>query len=260
MDEFKKVAIEAVKKAEERIVFYFHNQPDIQKKADLTPVTLADKEAEQIIFDTIKYKFPNHGFIGEESGDYNKDAEFVWILDPIDGTKSFVHRLPFFGTVLGLKKGEDVILGVSNMPIVKETLFASNEEETTLNGKPTRVSQINSLEDAFVNVGSIGKEKFANVLARLRKEVQAFKGYADLYGYHLVATGRAEAMLEADVKPWDISAFEIIIKQAGGKYSNLSGEKTLGPDSLASNGLLHEPILNLLKEVNYKWEKSDMLE
>ncbi len=254
MDEFKKVALEAIKQAEERILFHFENRPPIEKKVDLTPVTLADREAEQVIINTIKKHFPSHGFIGEESGGDNEDAEFVWIIDPIDGTKSFIHGLPFFGTVLGLKHAGEIVLGISNMPVLKETLFASTEEKTTLNGKPTHVSQINNLEDAFVNVGSIGKEKFANVLARIRKEVQAFKGYADLYGYHLVATGKAEAMLEADVKPWDISAFEVIIKQAGGKYSSLSGEKTLGPDSIASNGLLHEPILSLLKDVNYKWQ------
>src|SRR5579859_4625823 len=144
---FKKTGIEAVRKAEERILYYFHNLPKIEKKTDMTPVTKADKEAEEIIVDTIKKKFPDHGFLGEELGSYNDKAEFQWIIDPIDGTKNFIHGLDFFGTVLGLKYQEKIIMGISNMPILGEFLFASEEEATTLNDKSVTVSSITTLSE-----------------------------------------------------------------------------------------------------------------
>src|SRR3989344_1828658 len=218
LDDFKKVALDAVKKAEERILYYFHNLPQIEKKVDMTPVTKADKEAEEIIVDTIKKSFPNHGFLGEEFGSNNDSAEFVWIIDPIDGTKNFIHGLDFFGTVLGLKHQGKIIMGISNMPALAELLFASSEEETTLNGKRVRVSKIDSLSDAFVTMGTLkNNPAYLQAVTKIGEKSLNTRGYGDVHGYHLVATGKADCMFEAGAKPWDISAFQIIIKQAGGK-------------------------------------------
>lgn len=251
--EFKTVALEAVKKAEERILYYFHHLPPIEKKVNMSPVTKADKEAEQIIVDTIKQKFPSHGFLGEEFGSDHDDAEFVWIIDPIDGTKNFIHGLEFFGTVLGLKHEGKIILGISNMPAMGELLFASTEEQTSLNGKPVSVSSIDSLQEAYVTVGSFGKlqeKNYLDALINLQSKTTNMRGYGDVHGYHLVATGRADVMFEPSTHEWDISAYQIIIKQAGGKYSDFSGnESALGPTSLATNGLLHEQMLAVLKNV-----------
>lgn len=252
MDQFKKVAIDAVQKAQVRIMHYFQNLPTIEKKPDLTPVTKADKEAEQIIIDTIRSSFPKHGFLGEEFGSDNDKAEFVWIIDPIDGTKNFIHRLDFFGTVLGLKHEGKIILGVSNMPALGELLFASEEEKTTLNGKPTSVSKISSLEDAYLIVGGVGRlsnQRYLRSILALEEKVINMRGYGDTHGYHLVATGKADIMFEPETKPWDISAYQIIINQAGGMYSDFEGDQFgLGPTSLATNGLLHDQMLEILKE------------
>lgn len=248
---FKNIALEAVKKAEERIVHYFHHLPKIEKKIDMTPVTKADKEAEEIIIQTIKKKFPDHGFLGEEFGSDNETADFVWIIDPIDGTKNFIHGLDFFGTVLGLRHQGKIIMGVSNMPALEELLFASEQEQTTLNGKKTHVSAINSLAEAYVSLGgfnNLQERKYLDAVIAVEKRTLNMRGYGDVHGYHLVATGRADVMFEPTVKPWDVSAYQVIIKQAGGRYSDFQGnEHALGPSSLATNGLVHNQMLKILK-------------
>lgn len=251
LKDFKKVAIDAVKKAEKRILYYFHNLPPIEKKVDMTPVTKADKEAEEMIIDTIKKSFPTHGFLGEEFGSERKEAEFVWNIDPIDGTKNFIHKLDFFGTVLGLKHQGKIILGISNMPALNELLFASNEEETTLNGRKTHVSKVDSLSEAYVTMGTLrNNEAYLKAVTLVGEKALSLRGYGDCYGYHLVATGRADCMFEFGAKIWDISAYQIIIKQVGGKYSDFSGnEFALGPASLATNGYLHSEMLEIFKEV-----------
>lgn len=247
---FKKVALEAVKEAEEKIIYYFHNLPPIDKKVDLTPVTKADKEAEEKIINVIKKEFPDHGFLGEEYGLQNANAEFVWIIDPIDGTKNFIHGVDFFGTVLGLKHQGKIILGISNMPALGELLFASTEEKTTLNGKSVHVSNISSLREAFVTIGGLSKlgdVDYLEAVKEVEKNTLNMRGYGDVHGYHLVTTGRADIMFEPSVKPWDVSAYQIILKQAGGKYSDFSGDElALGPSSLATNGLLHEDLVKIL--------------
>lgn len=248
--EFKKVAIEAVKLAEERILFYFNNVPKIETKIDRTPVTKADKEAEEIIISTIKKAFPSHGFMGEEFGKDKEEAEFVWIIDPIDGTKNFIHGLGFFGTLLGLKYQGKIVLGLSNMPAVGEFLFASETEKTTLNNKPVRVSQIGELINCFVNFNpnSFESSKFVNIVKGVDANVLNMRGFGDSFGYHLVATGRADVFFEMGPKAWDVSPFQIIIKQAGGKYSDFSGDEfALGETCLATNGLVHEQMLELIK-------------
>ena len=250
LDEYKKVALLAAEKSSERIMHYFTNLPKIETKIDRTPFTKADKEAEEIIVSTIKKTFPTHGFIGEELGSDKDDAEFTWIIDPIDGTKAFIHGINFFGTVIGLKHQGKIILGVSNMPAIGELLYASETENTMLNGKPVRVSQISSLEESFVNFSPnpMDNQKLLNIAKAVDKKVINERGYADTLGYHLVATGRSEVFFEINIKPWDISAFQIIIKQAGGKYSDFNGnEYGLGPTSLATNGLLHPEMLRIIK-------------
>jgi histidinol-phosphatase len=252
LSEFKAVALEAVSKSEERIMHYFHNLPPIEKKIDMSPVTKADKEAEEIIIDTIKKRFPSHGFLGEEYGSDHDDAEFVWIIDPIDGTKNFIHGIDFFGTVLGLKHQGTIVLGISNMPAVKELLFASTEEQTTANGKAVHVSSIADMKEASVTCGSFGKpenELYRKAIFEIADKTYHMKGYGDVHGYHLVATGKADAMFENSVKAWDISAYQIIIKQAGGRYSDFSGNDfALGGTSIATNGLFHDQMLAVLKE------------
>lgn len=249
LEKYKKVGIEAVKKAELKIMHYFHNLPKIETKIDNTPVTKADQEAEEIIISFIKKAFPSHGFLGEEFGIDNDKAEFVWVIDPIDGTKNFIHGLNFFGTVVGLKHRGEIVLGISNMPAIGELLYASSEEKTMLNNKVVQVSQISRLEDSFINFNPSGFDspKLVNIVKAVDKKVLNMRGFGDSFGYHLVATGRADIFFEIGPKAWDISAFQIIIKQAGGQYSDFDGDKfALGGTALATNGLLHEEMLQII--------------
>jgi histidinol-phosphatase len=248
--ECKKVALEAVQKAEERILYYFHNLPKIETKVDRTPVTKADREAEEIIITTIKKAFPSHGFFGEEFGHENENAEYTWIIDPIDGTKNFIRGLPFFGTLVGLKHNGKIILGISSMPMIQEVLYASETETTTLNNKPVHVSGIAEMANSFVNFNPshFDNQKFLNIVQTVDKKTMHRRGFGDAYGYHLVATGRADIFFEIGPKAWDVSAFQLLIKQAGGKYSDFEGnELALGGTSLATNGLLHEEMLRIIK-------------
>ncbi len=250
---YKNVAIEAVKLAEERILYYFHNLPKIERKVDMSPVTQADREAEEIIINTIKKSFPDHGFLGEEYGTANDNAEYLWIIDPIDGTKNFIHGIDFFGTVLGLKYRGEIILGISNLPTLNEILVATKDEKTTLNGKEVAVSSIASLEEAYVTVGGytgIDEKGYLDALLTVKSKARSMKGYGDLHAYHLVATGRADVMFEPSIEAYDISAFQIIMKQAGGKFSDFKGDTlALGPTSLATNGLLHKEMVKILEKV-----------
>ncbi|NMC35558.1 inositol-phosphate phosphatase [Candidatus Beckwithbacteria bacterium] len=248
--QFKKVALDAVAKAETIILKYFQNLPHIETKIDNTPVTQADQEAEAVIIDTIKKAFPSHGFMGEEFGSDNEKAEFTWIIDPIDGTKNFIHGLEFFGTILGLKYQNKIVMGISNMPVAGELLYASKTEPTTLNGKRAYVSKIPDLESAFVNFNpsKFDNPKMVNIAKAISARSLNMRGFGDVYGYHLVATGRSDVFFEIGPKAWDVSAFQIIIPQAGGKYSDFEGNTLgLGGTSLATNGLLHEEMLRIIK-------------
>jgi len=207
-------------------------------------------EFKKVALGAVQKAFPSHGFMGEEFGTDNDKAELIWIIDPIDGTKNFIHGLNFFGTVLGLKYQGKIVLGISNMPAVGELLYASETEKTTLNDKPVHVSQIKELENSFVNFNpsNFDNPKFVNIVKAVDAKVLNMRGFGDTYGYHLVATGRADVFFEFGPKAWDISAFQIIIKQAGGKYSNFEGDEfALGGTSLATNSLLHQEMLQIIK-------------
>jgi histidinol-phosphatase len=249
MEEFKRVAIKAVEKAANRIMYHFNKGFEVMTKEDLTPVTLADKEGEEIIVSEIKKSFPDHAFEGEEYGIQGK-GDYVWVIDPIDGTKSFIHRLPFWSTLLTLFYKGVPIVAVSNAPVLNEMMVATKEERTTLNGKEARVSEINNLEKAFVVFGGLRKESQLLILKSLVKKVQGMRGYGDFYGYHLVASGRAEIMLESYAKKWDLAAPKLLVEQAGGAFSDYNGDRdVIGTTALATNGKVHEEVLKIIKEV-----------
>src|SRR3972149_3796794 len=224
MDEFKKVALEAVKAAEERILFHFNQELVAEQKADFSPVTKADKEAEEIIVSTIKKRFPNHGFSGEEFGTDNPNAEFVWYIDPIDGTKEFIHGI--------------------------ET-FASTQEQTTINAARVGVSKTDDLSKAYINFGGyrvLENQGYMQALINLKNRAQSVKGFPYAYSFSLLVKGKIDGMIDPAALPHDVSAWTIIVKQAGGKYSDFYGnEDTLGPTSLATNGKIHSQLMEILK-------------
>ena len=247
--QFLNVALEAAKNAEEIITAYYTGDIEVELKADETPVTLADRGAEKVIRETIKQAFPDHGFLGEEYGIEAGSSSYVWIIDPIDATKNYIRKIPIFGTQIALMKGEELILGVSNAPLLNELLYAEVGKGAFLNGNPIEVSDVTDPADAMVCHGGlkwfVEKGTFPGAY-NLINDTARTRGFGDFYMYHLVASARADAVIEAAISIWDIAAITVIVREAGGKVTDIHGQDiTKDTDSLvATNGILHDTVLN----------------
>jgi len=246
--EFLRAGLDAIRKAEGIIMKYYHGDFNIELKADETPVTIADKEAEKIIIDAIQKQFPDHGFLGEEFGTSDTSSEYTWIIDPIDGTSNFVRGIPLFGTLVTLMKGGEIILGISNMPAIGELLYAEKGGGAFLNNNPVQVSAVGSVSESMVCFGGLngfGKYNTEQHMLRLALDAKRNRGIGDCYMYHLLASGRCDGVVEGKVSVWDVALFSIIIEEAGGKVSEMSGEG-VGLETkniIATNGDIHEEVL-----------------
>lgn len=240
------MAIKAAKEAEKIVNEHFGERAS--RKADNSPVTVADTLSEEVIRKTILEEFPNHSILGEEKGK-SGESEYVWIIDPIDGTLFYSRGMKYFSTLIALMKGGELVLGVSNAPKLDELLYAKKGEGAYLNGKKLKVSKVSELEDSVVfhgSVASFSKTKKLTDLESLGLKVWRTVGYANLLGSHAVATGSAEAFVGAKIKIWDIAALAVIVEEAGGRATELGGGAlTLDSTSaLLTNGLIHGNLLN----------------
>lgn len=224
---FVKIALEAASAAEEVIRYYYDNNVKVTMKEDYTPVTVADIETEQKIRQVISGAYPDHGFYGEETGMTNADAEYIWLIDPIDGTKSFVRQYPFFSTQIALMHRGEIIAGVSNGVMFNECAWAARGEGAFINDRPLAVSDVNDLRDAVLSTGNIaglaGDLERWHGLAGLVQQVNRTRGYGDFYHYHLLASGKIEVVIESDINILDIAALSIIVEESGGCFTDLSG-------------------------------------
>ena len=226
---FLQVALEAAKAGEAVIRHYYNNNVKVTMKEDYSPVTVADVETEQKIKEVIFAAYPDHGFYGEETGQSNLDAEYLWLIDPIDGTKSFVREYPFFSTQIALMHHRELILGVSNGLMFDECTWASRGEGAFLNGDAIHVSDIAALRDASLSTGNIASlaanaEQWRG-LGSLMQAVNRTRGYGDFYHYHLLASGKIEMIIESDVNILDIAALSVIVNEAGGVFTDLNGDQ-----------------------------------
>ena len=237
MSPFLKTAIQAARAAEAVIRKYYLGEFEVELKSDQSPVTVADVETEKTIKQIILDAFPDHGFFGEETGKVNQDAEYNWLIDPIDGTKSFVRRYPFFSTQIALMKGDELIMGVSNAPVFGEMAYAEKGYGAYLNDEPIKVSDIAEIGKATLSMGNIatvaGTSQWAKV-GELVRSVNRVRGYGDFYHYHLLAAGKIDIVLESDVNILDIAALSVIVEEAGGKFTDLEGK----PLNLATRSVL----------------------
>lgn len=243
-------AIRAARAAEAVIRDYYQRHVQVRLKADHTPVTEADLEAERVIKQILHEAFPEHGFHGEESGRDRADADRVWLIDPIDGTKSFVRRYPFFSTQIALLDQGERVLGVSNAPLFGELAYAERGGGAWLNDTPLRVSDIETLDEAIISFGNIKTlvRDNGSGFARLVAGCDRVRGYGDFYHGHLLAGGRIDLVVESEINILDVAALSLIIEEAGGRVTELSG-RPLGLDStswLASNSRLHTEAMRLL--------------
>ena len=244
------VAIDAAYLAGRRTLAHFNAEVAVESKADATPVTVADREAEQVIRQRIARYFPTHSVLGEEQGDTpGGDPDYRWYIDPIDGTKSFIHGVPMYGVLVAVEVRGRPSVGVCYLPATDEMVAAADGLGCTWNGRQARVSSVARVEDATMNTSSItaalGR---SDAYESLIRRVKLNRGWGDAYGYVLVATGRAEIMLDPVINPWDVAPLPPILREAGGRFTNWAGEETIhGPDGVATNGALHQQVLSVLK-------------
>jgi histidinol-phosphatase len=248
---YLQVALDAARSAAEVIRHYFREGTEVSLKADATPVTRADIEAEELIRRAIGSAFPDHGFYGEETGSRGLDAEYVWLVDPIDGTRSFVRGYPFFSTQIALLHQGRVLVGVSSAPGFDEMAWAERGRGAWLDGQRCRVSSLAKLEEATVSSGNLrtlaSGPRWAG-WGEVVRRVARSRGFGDFYHYHLLATGKIDAVVESDVNVLDVAALSLIVEEAGGRFTDLEGAPlSLDTTSvLATNGRLHDVIGALL--------------
>jgi len=262
--ELLKIALKTAELAEENILKYYQNDVGVEWKADKTPVTIADKGTEELARKFWAKETPGFGVIGEEFGIESPDAEYQWVIDPIDGTKSFIHGVPLFGTLIGLWHKNVPIASVIRLPAMKSAVWAVNGGGAFLDGREVRASKVSQLSDALVLSGTVNTMEdkgFGEGFTKLRRSARLHRGWGDCYGYYLVAAGRAEIMVDPVVSMWDIAPFPLLMKEAGGKFSTIDGKTELfdangkptapiyeGFTSIATNGLLHDVALECLKK------------
>ncbi|WP_018232497.1 inositol monophosphatase family protein [Thioalkalivibrio thiocyanodenitrificans] len=252
MSPFLQTAIEAALAAQKVIQRYYRQEIPVELKEDRSPVTIADVETEKTIRGVISGAFPAHGFYGEETGHSGGSAPYTWLIDPIDGTKSFVRQYPFFSTQIGLMHNEELVLGVSNAPEFEEMAYGEKGQGAFLSGKPVRVSGVEAFADATLSVGNIqtlAAGQGWDGLARIVRQVNRTRGYGDFYHYHLLASGRIDLVIESDVNILDIAALAVIVREAGGVFTDLEGRAlTLDTTSVlaAATPALHARALESL--------------
>ncbi len=250
---FLQAALQAVRAAEAVILNYYHRDVEVEFKADQSPVTIADVETEQTIKRIILEHFPEHGFLGEETGKVNSEAEYRWLIDPIDGTKSFVRHYPMFSTQIALMHGNELILGVSNAPSFGELAYAEKGKGAFLNGKPLHTTTYTKLSQSALSLGNIASlaahPKRWTALGNMIQQVQRIRGYGDFLHYHLLAAGKLDVVLESDVNILDIAALSVIVTEAGGTFTDMYGHAlTLSTQSVLATAsqALHSACLQHL--------------
>ena len=246
LDRALAAAVDAARAAGTIALGYYHGGFEVTIKPDLTPVTQADREAEQAIVRILRGAFPEFGVLGEEFG-ADGSAERRWIIDPIDGTKNFVRRIPIWATLIGLEVDGEVVAGVIHNPAAGELYTARRGGGAHRNGEPVRVSEASDLSIAYLihaGLNILREGGHWDGFLRLVDATDRQRGFGDYLGYGLVADGRAEIYAEAGLKPWDLAPCKIVVEEAGGRFTDFDGRPTIYTGSaLATNGRLHDAVL-----------------
>ncbi|MCB9421190.1 MAG: inositol monophosphatase family protein [Ardenticatenaceae bacterium] len=245
-------ALDAVWQAGRITLGHFQTGVRADRKADNTPVTIADRQAEQKIRELITKYWPEHGIHGEEFGKAPANSPYTWIIDPIDGTKSFISGVPLYSNLLALMDGDKALLGVINLPALNETVYAVRGGGCFGNGRHVHVSSIDKLENAVALCSEMeSMERYGRLPAwqRIVNNTYLQRTWGDGYGYALVATGRAEIMVDPVQAPWDVAPLQVILEEAGGTFTDWRGNHTIhSGEGIATNGLLLDQVLALVNE------------
>jgi len=251
LDQYLNVALKAADAADRIAMDYFGGQLEIETKSDDSPVTVADRAAEEAIREILGESFPDHGIFGEEFGQAGS-TENLWLIDPIDGTRSFIRGLPFWSVQIALMHQGRVVVGVSSAPALGERAWATAGGGAMLDGKPIRVSETDSLDSADISLGNLatlaGDEQAWSRLARLVTTAARIRGYGDYWHYHQLARGGLDGVIESDVNILDIAALSLLVTEAGGIFTDLDGQPIdLETTSvLATNSRLHSKLLDFV--------------
>jgi histidinol-phosphatase len=242
-----RTALEAARAADAVITPLYRANVPVEMKFDRSPVTEADTRAEHVIRDILLKDFPDYGFYGEEGGRSALDAENVWLVDPLDGTKSFVRDTPFFSTQIALMRRGEIVVGVSSAGVYGELAWAERGRGAFLNGEKLRVSGKARLDEAILSSGNIRTLAAGPHWAsygELLQKVDRVRGYGDFLHYHLLARGALDLVIESDVNILDIAALSVIVTEAGGRFTDFAGRPPglATTTVLASNHLLHETL------------------
>lgn len=241
-------ALDNAVRAGKSTLSYFNAGTKVERKVDDSPVTEADLRAERLIRDAIEANFPGESVLGEEEG--GEPAERFWVIDPIDGTKSFVCGVPLFGTLLSYEENGEPQVGVAYFAALDEVVYAEKGEGCFWSGKPCRVSETPNIEDSVLSCGShasmrrCGKDA---AFLKLAERARATRTWTDAYGHALVATGRIEAMIDPILAYWDISAMKLIVREAGGRFTDFAGGEHPVDQAISSNGRIHDLLLEAFR-------------
>jgi histidinol-phosphatase len=244
------VAIAAARQAGQHALRYFDNNVTVESKADASPVTIADRESEDLLRKLLSAAFPHDGFLGEEYGETPGTSGYRWILDPIDGTRSFIRGVPLWATLVGLEYKDEQIAGIAEAPALGQSWRALRGDGAYRGDRRIHVTSCDKLADSVVYYSGLKWFKKAGVrehFGDLCDVTPIQRGFGDFYGFVLVAQGSGELMVEHGVHAWDVAALKPIIEEAGGRFSNWDGGVDIfKPDVVCSNGRVHDAALAAL--------------
>lgn len=247
---------EVTRRAGEAALKHFQRGVVPEKKPDRSPVTVADREAEEIIRAHVLRAHPDAGFLGEETGTHGDRADIRFIVDPIDGTRAFVRGWPTWSVLLGVEADGEPVVGIAYMPAAVDFFVAVKGQGATHNGSRVQVSKVSPLAEATVTHG--GLQQFTmtgmgDALVRLANACDIARGCPDFDGYRQLLFGRSDAMVDPGVQPYDVCAAAVLVREAGGTFTSLRGEDTIyGGGAIASNGLIHDEVVSALAASPYE--------
>jgi len=243
-------ALEAAWQAGQITLGYFQTGVSSEQKSDNSPVTVADREAELKLRQLIQERWPDHGLIGEEYGEFNRDSQYIWTIDPIDGTKSFIRGVPLYSTLLALLDRGVPVVGVMHFPALHETIYAAQGSGCYWNGRRARVSKIDDMRRATLLTSGLdhfNEPARKGAWQRLLEATYMQRTWGDAYGYALVATGRAEVMVDPGMNLWDCGPLQVVMEEAGGTFTDWKGNTTIhAGESIATNGALFQQVMDLI--------------
>ena len=232
---------------------YFQGSFSPDRKEDDSFVTVADREAERFLRSSIEQAFPDDAILGEEENEKRGTSGRRWIIDPIDGTYAFVHGVPLYGVLIGLEVEAEPVLGVVNLPALNEIVFAASGWGCFWNGQPARVSETPALHQALLlatDFAETSKHGFGSALAKLRENANVSRTWGDCYGHMLVATGRADVMLDPIMNVWDCAALLPIVEEAGGTFTDWNGRRGIdGGNAISTNRALFNEVMETIRNV-----------